>query len=130
MIKGLNKNTMNNLIKYFIFILDELIVIALVISILYYLQVSFEIFIGATLIILVILAFISYIFLPQFKKPVTGSEGLIGMKGTALESFTKEGRVLVHGEQWKAITNNDYIQKGDEVIVLEVEGLTVIVKKI
>lgn len=121
---------MKNLTKYFIFILDELIVIALVISILYYLQVSLEIFIGVILIIFLFLAFISYIFLPQFKKPVTGSEGLIGMKGIALESFEKEGRVMVHGEQWKAITNNNHIKKGDEVIVLDVKSLTVIVKKI
>lgn len=52
------------------------------------------------------------------------------MKGIALESFEKEGRVMVHGEQWKAITNNNHIKKGDEVIVLDVKSLTVIVKKI
>jgi membrane-bound serine protease (ClpP class) len=121
---------MKNLTKYFIFILDELIIIALVISILYYLKVSLELFIGAILIMFIILSFISYIFLPQFKKPVTGIEGLIGMKGIALESFKKEGMVLVHGEQWKAITNNGYIRKGDEVIVLDVKGLILIVKKI
>lgn len=121
---------MKNLTKYFIFILDELIVVTLVISMLYYLQVSLEIFIGAILIISIILAFISYIFLPQFKKPVTGSEGLIGMKGIALESFEKEGRVLVHGEQWKAVTDDTSLKKGDEVVVLDVKGLTVIVKKI
>jgi len=121
---------MKNLVKYFIFILDELIFIALIIAILYYLHVSLEIFVGVILIIFIILAFISYVFLPQLKKPVTGREGLIDMKGVALETFNEEGSVLVHGEQWRAVTNEVQIKKGDTVIVLDVQGLTVTVKKI
>lgn len=121
---------MKNLTKYFIFILDELIFIALIIAVLFYLKVSIEIFVGVIIGIFIILIFVSYVFLPQFKKPVTGREGLIGMKGVALESFDENGRISVHGEQWKAVTNDRRIEKGDEVIVLDVQGLTVSVKKI
>ena len=123
-------DNMKNITKYFIFILDELIFIALIIAILYYLKVSIEIFVGVIIGIFIILIFVSYVFLPQFKKPTTGREGLIGMKGVALESFDEIGRISVHGEQWKAVNTDRRIEKNDEVIVLDVQGLTVSVKKI
>lgn len=120
---------MNKIVKFFLFLLDELIFLILLFSILYYLKVSFELFVIAFVLVGIALIFISYVFLPQLKQPVTGSEGLIGMKGIALESFQHKGRILVHGEQWNAVTTQDFIKKNDEVIVEDVQGLTVTVKK-
>lgn len=96
----------------------------------HYLNVSFDIFIFLLVIIIIGFVFISYVFLPQLKKPVTGSEGLIGMKGIALESFNNQGRVRVHGEQWKAVTKNGLIKKNDEIKIVDVHGLTVTVEKL
>ena len=66
----------------------------------------------------------------QRRKAVTGSEGLIGEEGEAVEAFRKgEGQVMVHGEIWKA-QSEEKILKGDKVVVTEVKGLKLIVKKV
>jgi membrane-bound serine protease (ClpP class) len=121
---------MRNITKYFLFILDELLFVIIAIITMHYLNVSFDIFIFLLVIIIIGFVFISYVFLPQLKKPVTGSEGLIGMKGIALESFNNQGRVRVHGEQWKAVTKNGLIKKNDEIKIVDVHGLTVTVEKL
>lgn len=120
---------MNKIVKFFLFLLDELIFLILLFAILHYLKASFELFVIVFVLVGIALIFISYVFLPQLKQPVTGIEGLIGMKGIALESFQNKGRILVHGEQWNAVTTQDFIKKNDEVIVEDVQGLTVTVKK-
>ena len=120
---------MRSSIKYFLFILDELFILFLILLILYFFNVSLIIMIGALFVFGVFLIFVSYVFLPQLNKPVTGTEGLIGIKGVALESFDNKGMVLVHGERWKAVTSEGALEKGDEIIVSEVNGLTLVVKK-
>ncbi len=64
------------------------------------------------------------------RKPVTGVEELIGMKGYAKEDFSSgKGLVMVHGELWQAISDEE-IKKDEEVIVEKVDGLTLKVRKI
>ncbi len=64
------------------------------------------------------------------RKPVTGVEELMGMKGYAKEDFVSgKGLVMVHGELWQAISDEE-IKKDEEVIVEKVEGLTLKVRKI
>lgn len=63
------------------------------------------------------------------RKPVTGVEELVGMRGVAKTDFDKyRGMVLVHGELWQAVSE-DEIKKDQEVIVEKVEGLTLKVRK-
>jgi membrane-bound serine protease (ClpP class) len=63
------------------------------------------------------------------RKPVTGSEGLIGMEGSAKTDITAEGgAAIVHGEYWSAYSDG-YIAKGSRVVVEEIIGLKVKVKK-
>ena len=62
------------------------------------------------------------------KKPATGSEGLIGMEGIAETDITPDGKVFVHGENWNA-WSDEMIARGAKVIVLEVKGLTLKVRK-
>jgi len=62
------------------------------------------------------------------KKPATGSEGLIGMEGIAETDITPDGKVFVHGENWNA-SSDEMIARGAKVIVLEVKGLTLKVRK-
>ena len=38
-------------------------------------------------------------------KVVTGSEGMVGLVGTAVEDLHPAGRILVHGEYWSAIAS-------------------------
>ena len=63
------------------------------------------------------------------RKPVTGSEGLIGLKGVANADITKEsGMVLLRGEIWSAYSD-ETISKGEKITVESVTGLKVKVKK-
>ncbi|MDI6850547.1 MAG: nodulation protein NfeD [bacterium] len=64
-----------------------------------------------------------------FLKPTTGKEGLVGEKGVAETPIdSKGGMCLIHGELWKA-KSGEKIEKGEEVEVVKVEGLTLYVKK-
>ena len=71
----------------------------------------------------------------QSAPAVTGSEGLLGLKGpvrTALTSTTAaasyKGTVLVAGELWRARAD-EAIEQGEEVMVTAVDGFTLTVKR-
>ncbi len=63
------------------------------------------------------------------RKPVTGTEGLIGLEGVAHTDIFKDGMALVHGEYWRAYSDEP-VRKGEKVKVLSVEGLRLHVRKI
>ncbi len=65
----------------------------------------------------------------QRRKVATGAEGLIGKIAVAQTSLDPKGTVLVEGERWTGILNNGKVKAGEEVIVTEVEGLTLKVTK-
>ena len=62
------------------------------------------------------------------RRPVTGKEGLVGLEGVAMSDIADEGMVLVHGEYWKAYSE-EHIAKGDHILVESVEGLKIKVTK-
>lgn len=63
------------------------------------------------------------------RKPVTGKEGLTGQPGVATSDITPEGgTVRVAGELWSA-TSDEPVAKGEKVMVVDVAGLKVKVKK-
>jgi len=65
----------------------------------------------------------------QKKKKMTGYEELIEEEGTALTDFEKgKGKVFIKGEIWNAVSEDD-IKKDDTVIVEQVKGLTLYVRK-
>ncbi len=53
---------------------------------------------------------------------VSGSEGLIGWTGEALEDFDGDGRVSIRGEAWDAATDAP-VKRGEPVRVVAREGL-------
>ena len=63
----------------------------------------------------------------QLRK-ITGVEGLIGEIGIVKTELNPKGRVLVHGEIWNAESDTT-ILNGDRVVVEEVEGLKIKVRK-
>jgi len=65
----------------------------------------------------------------QAKKVTTGKEGIIGEIGIAITNIKPEGNVKVHGEYWKAFSDQ-FIKKGDKIIVENIEGLQLKVKKV
>jgi membrane-bound serine protease (ClpP class) len=65
----------------------------------------------------------------QKRKKMTGYEELIGEEGTALTDFEKgKGKVFIKGEIWNAVSE-DEIKKDDTVVVEQVKGLTLYVRK-
>lgn len=65
----------------------------------------------------------------QRKKPTTGVEGMKGSVGFAEENLSPKGRVDIHGEIWNAISTEGKIKKGEKIVVVDFEGLTLKVKK-
>lgn len=58
---------------------------------------------------------------------VSGAEEMIGATGEALEKFSGDGRVRVHGEEWRARTRKP-LKRGDRIKVVAREGLTLVVE--
>ena len=67
-------------------------------------------------------------FRAQRKKPVTGLQGLVGERGTALTDLGPSGQVFLHGEYWTAEADAP-IAKGSAVVVDRVDGLSLKVRK-
>ena len=61
------------------------------------------------------------------RKALTGEAGMIGLLGTADTDLDPVGKVLVHGELWKARAAGR-IPQGSRVRVREVDGLTLLVE--
>lgn len=69
------------------------------------------------------LAFKAYV-----RKPVAGSRGMIGEKGSAMSRIAPRGRVFVHGEIWDAVSEEP-IEEGEQVEVAGIQGLTLQVRR-
>ncbi|MBI5098152.1 MAG: nodulation protein NfeD [Nitrospirae bacterium] len=62
------------------------------------------------------------------QKPTTGAEGLVGLEGKARTDIHNEGLVFIHGEIWKA-WSDEPIKAGEKVIVEKVEHLKLKVRR-
>ena len=63
------------------------------------------------------------------RRPITGTEGLIGEEGIAGSEITMDGgTALIHGEIWQAYAD-ETINKGDKVVVESMKGLKIKVRK-
>jgi membrane-bound serine protease (ClpP class) len=60
----------------------------------------------------------------------TGKEGIIGEKGVVLTNLKPVGEVRVHGEIWNAESIDGNINKGSFILVVGIENLKLIVKKL
>lgn len=71
-----------------------------------------------------------YLVLKAYRrKPATGVEELIGLEGEARSDIHKKGQVFVHGELWKA-WSDELVSKGDTITVEEIKNLKLKVRKI
>ena len=65
----------------------------------------------------------------QRRKPLTGKESLIGKQGIVItEIINGKGQVELEGQIWTA-KSKENIEKGEEIIVENTEGLTLYVRK-
>jgi membrane-bound serine protease (ClpP class) len=61
------------------------------------------------------------------RRPVTGSEGMIGLVGVAKTALAPRGQIAVRGELWEAMSE-DPVEAGRMVEVTAIDGLTLRVK--
>ena len=61
-------------------------------------------------------------FRAQVSQPRTGARGLVGEIGVVKQDLAPEGKVFVHGELWKAQSNQS-IEEGAKVRITKVRGL-------
>ncbi|MGC8594565.1 MAG: NfeD family protein [Candidatus Kryptoniota bacterium] len=66
----------------------------------------------------------------QRQKPATGMDGMLGEEGSVIEEIKPGsiGRVLVHGEIWKA-TSDHFLSNGEKIIVESFKNWTLKVKR-
>ena len=63
------------------------------------------------------------------RRPVTGSEGMVGRFAVARSVLEPEGQVQVDGEIWSAVSESGAIPAGEKVRVTAVDGLTLKVNR-
>ncbi len=94
-----------------------------------FMKLSLAVVLPAVILTAIFFTLTFYLAFKAYKrKPVTGSEGLVGMEGVARTEIHTDGTVFVHGELWKA-WSDEPIKKGASIIVEKVEGLKLEVKE-
>ena len=94
------------------------------------LRVSWRIMIPAvTIISLFFVAVIAVAVKAQLRRPLGGSEGLEGAEGRAVTDVSGEGKVLIRGEYWDAVSDIP-VARGAKVRVIGVEHLKVRIEPI
>ncbi len=94
-----------------------------------YMKISLSVIIAAVLVSAAFFTFaITKAIGARLKKPTTGKEGLIGETGIAETPIAPEGKILIHGEFWNAVSEQN-IEKGEKVQVTGVNNLKVQVKR-
>lgn len=82
-----------------------------------------------------LLLLLLYVVLNRRNTPFKAVEpswiGMVGLTGTAEQTFTTDGTITVNGEIWKATSKKGIVHKGDRVRVLAMNpGLTLEVETI
>ncbi len=125
------KRSVKDWLIVLVLLLDEVVAVVLVLLVLWALGI--EIPLPIIIVIALLLGacvFITHkVIIPSFhKKKITGSEGMIGLKGEVIKSLTPVGFIMVGGERWKAKSVGGDIRAGKGVEVLELHGLTLTVR--
>ena len=93
-----------------------------------FLRISWPVLIGMIALTAVFFGVvISLAVRSQFRKPSTGSEGMVGETGEAATDIDGKGKVFVLGELWDAASDRP-VRKGEPVTVKAVRGMTLLVE--
>ncbi len=68
------------------------------------------------------------VFRSHIQRSMTGTAGMVGEKGVAVTALSPEGQVFVHGEYWRAVSD-EAISPKEPIEVLEVKGLKLRVRR-
>jgi membrane-bound serine protease (ClpP class) len=93
-------------------------------------RISFGTAVGIALPFAVISVFLmTLVIRAHGNKVQTGVSGLVGEIGIARTELSPEGKILVHGEYWDAVSSATVLQ-GTRVRVLSVDGMRLIVERL
>ncbi len=125
------KRTVKDWLIVLVLLLDEAVALVLVLLVLSFFNIRIPLWV--TVVIVLLLGGFAFIvhkmIIPSFhKKPVTGSEGMIGLEGTVIKPLTPFGVIRIEGEYWKAKSVDENIAVGGEVEILRLNKLTLEVK--
>ncbi|MGH9865867.1 MAG: NfeD family protein, partial [Candidatus Acidiferrales bacterium] len=85
----------------------------------------------AALLWVVMLVFVVRVALKgRHAPPITGVQRVVGSVGVAKTGLAPKGVVLVNGEDWDASADPAPIARGEKISVLEIQGLTLRVRKL
>jgi len=125
------KRRMKDWLTILVFLLDDIAALGIILLILHF----FDIDIPISVAIAIGIAFGGFIFLFHKKaipalrrKKITGSEGMIGLTCTVVESLKPSGMVKVGDEYWKATAIDEHVETGKQVEIIQVIGLKLKVK--
>jgi len=93
---------------------------------------SDEVALAVTLLVvaaIIVLIFVAG-FKAQFTRVRTGKEALIGAKGIVTTDLKPKGEIRVMDEFWEARTEGSVIASGQKVVVLGMDGMTLVVKEV
>ena len=100
----------------------------------YNIDAQFIAFSASTLISLFLIRPLLYKKGEKQDKIKTNTEALIGRVGSVsetIDNLSKSGRVIIDGDQWKALShNNEIIELNDQVEVISIDSTIITVKKI
>ena len=104
---------------------------AVLLSIVFWLLPRWGINIPAWGLALIMVAFLTYEIITfrlgiraLAKKPLVWPGAIIGRSGKATSDLNPHGYVQVEGELWQAYSDDTNINKGDDIVVLEMKKLT------
>ena len=131
--KNFIKATAVSWLKVMVLLLDNVVALILIIFILRYfkIEIPLPIIVIAAILIGTLLFIQLRAIIPDFRrKPVTGQDRMIGLKGRVTKTLSPTGNVAVEGEHWKAKSVNDDVIGADESVeVMEVNGLILLVSR-
>lgn len=125
------KRTIKDWLIILVLLLDEAVALVLVLVVLSFFGIDIPLLV--TIVIALLLGAFGFIIqravIPVLhKKKITGSEGMIGLNATVIEPLTPVGVVMVSGELWKTKSIDEDIKVGEEVEIVELNGLTLKVR--
>jgi membrane-bound ClpP family serine protease len=124
MVKENTRRKIKDWLKVTVLLLDEVIVIALVLGVLWVLKVRvpFWAAIVVALLLVGIVFIVHKLVIPTFHvRKVTGREGMIGLVGEVIEPLTPRGVIRIEGEYWKARAVAGDVPAGEEVEILDLK---------
>lgn len=126
------KATVKDWLKILVLLLDDVVVIAAVLVLLWHFHIGIPLWISVTLGVLLVggVILIHRLVIPSFhRRKVTGEEGMVGLRGEVVEPLKPEGTIHIAGEYWKARSVNGEIYQGEQVEILAVRRLVLEVKR-